>query len=368
MTKEAISTILDHICNQARNSVHATFGAIELMRDGFTVSTLAERPPVVGADSSESLLQFIDDVRELISVAPPAPPRWEELDLVLCVSGIIDALNMASRRRGRHMVLESPQSSLVITQDRSNLEDVLTRVLKTAFHLTGTSEIHVRLSVNREGNGAWAVVAARDEDVARRLNQWLNADTSKVVMPDTDDVAEGVAMMVAGRRLRALGGSATLERDAAGHLSVALSLSSRECEADQHAPAACPPDALSVLVVEDCDESFVLSEVALEAERVSRAHDGHDALDKVHRHRFDLVLMDVHMPGMSGYDVIRNIRDWETETGNARTPIVVLSSDDLDTQRRSAAQCGCSGFLRKPLHRSELVSLLDSLKRSRVLA
>ena len=70
--------------------------------------------------------------------------------------------------------------------------------------------------------------------------------------------------------------------------------------------------------------------------------------------RFDVVLMDIHMPGLDGYKAIRSMRDWETKTGNARTPIVVLSSDDLDTQMRSAAHSGCSGFLRKPLdhHRS----------------
>ena len=53
------------------------------------------------------------------------------------------------------------------------------------------------------------------------------------------------------------------------------------------------------------------------------------------------------------------MRDWETQTGNARTPIVVLSSDDLDTQMRNASQSGCSGFLRKPLDPIDLLDLLD---------
>jgi CheY-like chemotaxis protein len=61
------------------------------------------------------------------------------------------------------------------------------------------------------------------------------------------------------------------------------------------------------------------------------------------------------------------MRDWESESGNARTPIVVLSSDDLETQRQSAAQFGCSGFLRKPLRRSELAEMLDRLKQHRIL-
>ena len=71
---------------------------------------------------------------------------------------------------------------------------------------------------------------------------------------------------------------------------------------------------------------------------------------------------------MDGYAEIRSMRDWETLSGNARTPIIVLSSDDLETQRHSAAQFGCAGFLRKPLRRGELTEMLDRLKQHRMLA
>jgi CheY-like chemotaxis protein len=101
---------------------------------------------------------------------------------------------------------------------------------------------------------------------------------------------------------------------------------------------------------------------------VWRARDGLEAVDMMKARRFDVVLMDIHMPGMDGYKAIRSVRDWETQTGNARTPIVVLSSDDLDTQMRSAAQSGCSGFLRKPLDQHDLVDLLDRLKAVRTVS
>ena len=82
---------------------------------------------------------------------------------------------------------------------------------------------------------------------------------------------------------------------------------------------------------------------------VGEGSDGEEGIRLAAALRPDVVLMDVHMPGMDGYSAIRAIRDWETQTASARTPIVVLSSDDLETQRRHAAQSGCSGFLRKPI-------------------
>jgi CheY-like chemotaxis protein len=183
--------------------------------------------------------------------------------------------------------------------------------------------------------------------------------------------------MVAGKRLRALGGWAELVQDAARHSAVVLSLPSlapsieKQAIENQEIPVPdgrAQADALRVLVAEDCDESFALIELELHGEHLRRARDGREALHAIQRQRFDVVFMDVHMPGVNGYTAIRAMRDWETQTGNARTPIVVLSSDDVETQRQFAARCGCAGFLRKPLLLSDLMDLLDRLKLARMPA
>jgi CheY-like chemotaxis protein len=213
-------------------------------------------------------------------------------------------------------------------------------------------------------------ITAGEADLAVRLTNWLNVDPDQAVLQDSDEVPFAVAVMVAGKLMRGLGGSAELTPDSAGPAAVALDLPSQIQEAASEDLAAfhqdAPPGALKILVAEDSDESFLLSELMLQNEHVWRALDGQEALRVMQKQRFDVVFMDIHMPGMDGYTVIRSMRDWETQTGNARTPMVVLSSDDLETQRRSAAQCGCSGFLRKPLRRSDLNDLLDRLKQARM--
>jgi len=75
--------------------------------------------------------------------------------------------------------------------------------------------------------------------------------------------------------------------------------------------------------------------------------------------------MDVHMPGMDGYRAIATIRDWETQASNARTPIVILSADDIETQTRSAAQAGCSGYLRKPVRPADMAGVLARVRALR---
>jgi CheY-like chemotaxis protein len=186
-----------------------------------------------------------------------------------------------------------------------------------------------------------------------RLGHWLNANPDGMSFLDPSEVPFGLALMVAGKRLRALGGAAEFDGDSA----VCLDLPS-------YAPGAqsAGSGGLLVMVVEDSDESFALTRMVLEEQQVLRARDGNAALRLFERRRFDVVFMDVHMPGMDGYEAIRRMRDWETRTGSPRTPMVVLSSDDLETQQRSAAEFGCSGFLRKPLQQWDLMPLLERLK------
>jgi CheY-like chemotaxis protein len=370
MNNEAIVAILDHLCNEARNSMHATLGVMDLLRD--IVTEPAQRASVaVGRASADQLLCSIDDVRELLASPAPAPAAIEEFDLAMCTGEIIEVLNLASAKRRVHMILDQPDAPVMLKQDRRIVEQVLTRVLSTAFKLSQVSDVHVQLKPGCNDEGVWVRIHARDESLARRLAMWLKSNPGQAVFKHLNDVAYEVAVMVAGKRLHGLGGSVELEQDAAGHCVVALDFPMGSegigNTAESASPAHAHPGALNVLVAEDCDDSFALTELMLQDESVRRARDGEEALDLIQRSRFDVVLMDIHMPGMDGYESIRNMRDWETRTGNARTPIVVLSSDDLETQRQRAARCGCSGFLRKPLRRSELTNLLDRLKQSRSL-
>jgi CheY-like chemotaxis protein len=369
MNNQATLAILEHLSNEARNSMHATFGVMEFLRD--TVTDPAQRASVaIGRTSADQLLRSIDDVRDLLSSTIPAPAAPEEFDLALRAGEIIQVLHLASGRPN-HMILDAPPRPLLLTQDQKGVEQVLSRVLDAAFKLSPASGIRVRLRPWHDENGVRLTIDACDAALASRLIKWLNARIEEAALEDPVEVPFEIAIMVAGKRLRALGGSAELGRDAAGRSAVDLDfpLEAQVLDGREAFALAAPqaPDALNILVAEDCDDSFFVSELMLRNENVQRARDGGEALRMLQSRRFDVVFMDIHMPGMDGYAGIRCMRDWETQSGNARTPIVVLSSDDVETQRQSAAQFGCSGFLRKPLRRSELTEMLDRLKQHRML-
>jgi len=188
----------------------------------------------------------------------------------------------------------------------------------------------------------------------------LTADPDWIDFQEGADVSNEIAVMVAGMRLRALGASVEIVRNAADSVTLVICIPSQSGELPRQNGGG--TGKLDILLTEDCDDSYALTENMLRNENVYRARNGIEAIDVVKKHRFDVVFMDVHMPGIDGYTTLRAIREWETQTATIRTPIVILSSDDLETQKRSAAQSGCSGFLRKPLCESDLAGLVASFK------
>jgi CheY-like chemotaxis protein len=374
MTNTAIFDILNYLCNEARNSVHAAFGVMELLPSAVANPTwqgYLDR----SRSSADRLLGSIDDFRELFS---PAAPAWycvEEFDLALCVGETIELLNLASQNPASHIFLKASSEPLPVRQHRQSVERIVTRILDSVLKLTAAGDICVSVGASSSGhpgdvvrnNGVGFSITPPDSGLVGRLADWLNADLEQVQFRDIPDMPLSLAIMVAGKGLRGLEGSARIvcEPGVPTHLATFLpSLSSaNRDQQDQDAR----PSRLNVLLAEDCDDSFALSELMLRKENIWRARDGQEAVAMVKMQRFDIVLMDIHMGGMDGYTAIQAIRDWETQTSNARTPIVVLSSDDLDTQRQSAVRSGCSGFLRKPLRNNDLPDMLDRLKGAQSL-
>ena len=368
MTNQTVLTLLNYLCNEARNSVHASFGLLELCPS--LIPDPGWRTCLDNSKSSaDRLLRSIDDIRELLSTEQPPFDPAEEFDVTLSLGETIELLNLASGDRASRLVLRSGARGVVGRLPRRAVEQTLMRVLDAVSKLGRKGQALVTAERTTDGEGVRFEIVPANSNIALRVADWLNTDSDGVNFEDADDVLYGIATVVAGKRLRALQGTAEFVSDARAPMALAISIPWAGSNEDwQPQQAEQDQTGLSVLVAEDSDESFVLTGILLQRELVWRARDGQEALDMMKARRFDVVLMDIHMPGLDGYKAIRAMRDWETQTGNARTTIVVLSSDDLDTQMRSAAHSGCSGFLRKPLDQHDLMDVLDRLKAVRTVS
>jgi len=131
---------------------------------------------------------------------------------------------------------------------------------------------------------------------------------------------------------------------------------------------ATPPRGLAILVAEDNEINALLARALLArlGHRPTAAVDGAAALAawlaaQAGGAPYDLVLMDVHMPGSDGIEATRRIRAAEAARGLPRTPIIALTANALEEERDTCARAGMDGFLTKPLDRDRLMAALAAI-------
>jgi len=118
---------------------------------------------------------------------------------------------------------------------------------------------------------------------------------------------------------------------------------------------------LHILLAEDNPVNQRLASRILEkhGHSVRVAADGHEALAALGKENFDLVLMDVQMPGMDGFEVTKAVRAQETATGRHRR-IVAMTAHALKGDRERCLAAGMDGYIAKPIQVKELVEALAS--------
>jgi PAS domain S-box-containing protein len=141
----------------------------------------------------------------------------------------------------------------------------------------------------------------------------------------------------------------------------------------QQAVAASAIGPLAILIAEDNEINALLARALLArlGHRPTVARNGTAALEAWLAARaagspYDLVLMDVHMPGSDGIEATRRIR--AAETRGPRTPIIALTADALSEDRDACLEAGMDGFLTKPLDRERLADALAALGRTALAA
>lgn len=120
-----------------------------------------------------------------------------------------------------------------------------------------------------------------------------------------------------------------------------------------------PGDGELILAVDDEPRMirFIRMNLELEGYRVIEAHNGPEALDKVRQELPDLVLLDVMMPEMDGFETLRSLRKF------SNVPVIMLTVRDEEEDKVRGLELGADDYVTKPFSTRELISRIKALLR-----
>jgi putative two-component system response regulator len=118
-----------------------------------------------------------------------------------------------------------------------------------------------------------------------------------------------------------------------------------------------------ILVVDDEPQNIELLEAHLAPQgyEIVKAANGEEALGKLSDNKIDVMLLDVMMPGIDGFEVIRRVRQDNKFRNCRRLPIILVTALRETEERIKGIEAGCDDFLSKPIDKMELLARVRSL-------
>ncbi|RIL06217.1 MAG: hypothetical protein DCC71_07445 [Proteobacteria bacterium] len=359
--------LLATLAHELRNPLAPLRTAIELLQLGGDAAQSAAALAMM----ERQLRQMVRLVDDLMDVSRITQGRLalhrERVELASVLHAAIEATR-PHVVAGRHdLVVREPGEPLLLDADPARLAQVFTNLLGNAARYTDPGG---RIWLAAERRDGRAVVTVRDTgigiapgDLERIFEPFVQLDRSL----ERVQGGLGIGLGLARRLVELHGGTLTAASDGPGRgseLTVQLPLlaGAAEARAAAAAPRPAPASAprLRILVVDDHVDAALSLAMLLRAlgHRVEVAHDGTDAFAHAEALRPDVVLLDIGMPRVSGYEIARRIRraDW-----GQRVFLLAVTGWGREQDKRRALEAGFDRHLVKPVEPGALARLLAGL-------
>ncbi len=164
---------------------------------------------------------------------------------------------------------------------------------------------------------------------------------------------------MSGRRLSSAGLTAVSLPDEAGADSHVMP--------DSRQPSGGEP-GYRILLADDSEYNRFVAESYLEGTgcALDYAENGFAALELFSKNRYDMVLTDIQMPRMDGYELTKEIRAFEETTGLRRTPVIAITAYDLEREAKRCLEAGCDAYVAKPLNKDMLLKTMAIFREGQI--
>jgi PAS domain S-box-containing protein len=323
---------------------------------------------------AETLTELIDDILDLSKVEAGAL-KVERMAFGL-VSEVENVVNLfqstaAEKQLALEVQYQRPLPESVVT-DPTRLRQILTNLLGNAIKFTETGSVSLRVALDPAEPG-WMTFVVTDtgcglspEQQARLFQPFVQADASTTRKYG----GTGLGLALSRRLAEALGGKlelveSRLEGGSVFRLRLPVGARSEEVVRTKAGGGGVAPDAdrvalprlddVRILVAEDNPDNRELVRRFLEAQgaQVTVVDNGAEALREIAARPYEILLLDIQMPEVDGYEVTRRLR-----ARGERLPIVAISAHAMSEEQEKCLATGCTAFVSKPIDVAKLIRVV----------
>jgi PAS domain S-box-containing protein len=372
---EAKSQFLANMSHELRTPMNAILGMIDVALPKATDPTVHDCLQTAKG-SADLLLTLLNDLLDSAKVeAGKLELESAPFSLRRMLDQITRVLAVRASEKGLAFYCRVPDETPdVVTGDRMRLQQILLNLAGNAIKFTERGEVEIRLRAPSHNGETHLEFAVQDTGIGippsgleRLFHPFAQADASM----SRRFGGTGLGLSISKSLVELMGGTISVESElgkgSTFHVTVCLPLS-EELPSDFEAPVAIPAAAsaqLRVLLVEDNPANQKLATYILQdrGHTVEIAGDGQEAIYLTEQDRYDVILMDVQMPGMNGLEATAAIR--KREDGGRRVPIIAMTAHVMRGDRERCLAAGMNGYLSKPVNAQEMIGLVESLARGR---
>jgi len=387
----AKSRFLANMSHEIRTPIHGVLGMLQLLAD--TQLTEKQREFTnIARTSAQSLLTLIGDILDFSKI------EADSLDIDAVAFGLRELVSetlqgLAFQAEEKGLQLDSKVTDEVpdrLVGDPARLRQILFNLLGNGIKFTERGQVGVKVTLEE---------TLRDSPEAgdRMVLRFCVVDTGIGIPAETREKifeafsqadtsisrrygGTGLGLSISARLVELMGGRIWLESEPGQGsrffftVSVSMDAAGQEHSAEPETAEALPAAAetiapvrdaevLRVLVVEDYPINRTLISAILESRHceISMAKHGAEALELFAPGRFDLVLMDLRMPQMDGFEATTLIREREREAG-VHTHIVAMTAHAMKGYRERCLSAGMDDYIAKPFDSQELLDVVDSVQ------
>jgi len=353
---EAKTNFLSTVTHELRTPLYAVTGLTHLLLEENPSEHQKEHLKSLKF-SGEYLLNFINDILQINKIdAEKLEPLNIEFKLHKVLDDVVESLQQNANEKKTKLILDyDPTIPKKLMGDPIKLSQIFMNLVGNALKFTKNGKVEVIAKMlKKDEDQVKLYFEVRDNGIGISEEQQKNIFESfeqGSIQINREYGGTGLGLTIVKSLLGLFGSTIRLESEidhgSSFFFEIDVDYESKESEeiAFEVSPEEFQFKGLHVLIVEDNKINQVITKKMLTKKEITCdiANNGNEAIDMAKNNTYDAILMDIHMPGISGEEATRQIRKFDTVI-----PIIALTAISLDDSLDSFYEAGCNDVVTKP--------------------